>query len=317
MAKSWAAPVAAVLLLIYAGPALAGMEPMQSGQRLRDCPNCPQMVVVPAGNFLMGSSAADTQRDLKSAAAYDLPAFVRSYLEQEHPQHPVTIARPFGLGMYPVTKEEFAAFVQDTGYTTAGGCTLFDNHKYRKHADAGWQNPGFPQTDQDPVVCVSVGDAKAYIAWLNGKLRDPASTDGNGPYRLPSEAELEYSARAGTQTARWWGDEIGADYADCGRCGSRWDLTGTAPVGSFRSNPFGLYDMLGNVWEWAEDCWYDRYIDAPEDGSARVSGECAEHVMRSGSWNSVPWVLRTNGRSKQPTEAHENNLGFRIAKTLP
>jgi formylglycine-generating enzyme required for sulfatase activity len=155
----------------------------------------------------------------------------------------VSIGRPFGLAKYPVTRREFAAFVRETGYSIDGTCTLA-NHGYRRDPEAGWQNPGFAQTDRDPVVCETWEDPKAYVAWLNGKLTGRSAI--KVPYRLPSEAEWEYAARAGTRTQRWWGDAIGRNNANCDQCGSRWDKQQTSPVGSFQPNPVGLFDMLGH-----------------------------------------------------------------------
>src|SRR5262249_55972136 len=150
----------------------------------------------------------------------------------------------------------------------------------------------------EPAVCLNWYDAEAYLAWLNAKVRrlhKIASRDG--PYRLPSEAEWEYAARAGTVTARWWGNAIGTDNADCNGCGSRWDRVLIAPVGSFRANPFGLYGMLGSVWQWTDDCWNESYVGAPGDGRRRASGDCSKRVLRGGSWSSVPALVRSAARS--------------------
>ena len=270
----------------------------------------------------MGSSAADTARDLEAIEPYDdaqhsEARFAESYLAFERPQHQVSIGRSFALGKYRVTRGEFAAFVRETGYTAVVGCTLWINHRYPVHPNAGWQNPGYTQTDLDPVVCVSWYDAKAYIAWLNGKLHDRLPADGDGPYRLPSEAEWEYAARAGTRTARWWGDAIGSSNADCDGCGSRWDKKQTAPAGSFQTNPFGLSDVLGNASEWTEDCWNETYSGAPQDGSAWTTGMCELRVRRGGDWANLPWLLRSADRTRGKPNDGTNYIGFRVAKTLP
>jgi formylglycine-generating enzyme required for sulfatase activity len=307
----------AVLSIPLGGAAAAGPEqqPAATGQAFRDCSDCPEMVMIPAGSFLMGWSDDETARDLEAAAPYDKPTSVRPYLAFEHPQHSVSISRSFLLGRYLVTRGEFAAFVRETGYSTDGGCTLWSNHKYLSQPEAGWQDPGFVQTDRDPVVCVSWQDARAYIAWLNGKLHGRTSADGAGPYRLPSEAEWEYGARAGTRTARWWGDAIGSGNADCDRCGSRWDKRQPAPVGSFQANAFGLSDVLGSAWEWTDDCWNETHAGAPKDGSARATGMCELRVMRGGSWTNYPWVLRSANRSKTGLNDRKNYIGFRVAET--
>jgi formylglycine-generating enzyme required for sulfatase activity len=188
-------------------------QDVQPGSTFRDCPDSPEMVVVPSGNFLMDSSDADMERDFAAVprppSGFSLSKLLGNtetgratqFMAEEHPQHPVTIPKNFGLGKYPVTTGEFAAFVRETGYKTA--TCYFHFTRYPDSSGAAWQHPGFSVTDRDPVVCVSWNDARAYIGWLNKKIGGNASAASDGPYRLPSEAEWEYSARAGTQTARW------------------------------------------------------------------------------------------------------------------
>jgi len=290
----------------------------QAGQTFRDCSECPQIVVIPAGHFLMGSSDADIRRDAAAAVPFNEAEFAKMhYMVFERPQHPVDIPRSFAVGRYLVTRQEFSAFVDATGYSVEPGCTLWVNHKYPVDPEATWKRPGFRQTDRDPVVCVSWRDAKAYIGWLNSKSGTGTKASDGGPYHLPTEAEWEYAARAGTQTARWWSDSIGSSDANCDGCGSRWDRKQTSPVGSFGINPFGLADVLGNVWEWTEDCWNESHAGAPEDGSARTDSDCDLRVMRGGSWNSHPWVLRSAMRSNNEIGARRNYLGFRVARTVP
>ena len=300
--------------------ARADMQAVGSGQSFRDCSDCPEMVVVPAGSFIMGSSDADTARDMESVPSEER-SFARISMAQEHPDHPVTTSKAFALGKYPVTRAQFAAFVRDIGHVTANqGCTVSLNHYYANPPGAGWQSPGFSQTDQDPVVCVSWGDAQAYVAWLNANLRKQktkiVTAESDGPYRLPSEAEWEYAARAGSRQARWWGDAIGSGNAVCDGCGSKWDNKQPSPVGSFLPNPFGLYDVLGNVWQWTEDCWNQTYQGAPADGSAWMTGSCTRHVARGGDWSNRPWVLRSADRTRFDFDKRANYVGFRVAKTL-
>lgn len=264
----------------------------------------------------MGSSAAESARDLEAVSPHNEFRFAQKGMEFEHPQHSVNISRSFAMGKYLVTRGEFASFVRETGYSTGEGCTLWSDHSYPVRPEADWQNPGFTQTDRDPVVCVSWHDAKAYVAWLNAKLAGRAPAAGDGFYRLPSEAEWEYAARAGTRTSRWWGDPIGVGNADCDGCGSAWDKKQPATSGSFRTNPFGLSDMLGSAWEWTEDCWNETYLGAPEDGSAWTNGMCESHVMRGGNWSNHPWVLRSALRSKEAADRRANYIGFRIAGTV-
>jgi formylglycine-generating enzyme required for sulfatase activity len=264
----------------------------------------------------MGSSTEETTRDLESVPSEEIP-LARSSMAMEHPQHAVNIGRSFAVGKYPVTRGEFAVFVQETGYSIHGSCTLFANHTYKEQAEAGWQNPGFTQTDGDPVVCVNWLDARAYLTWLNGKLRGGASIKSDGPYRMPSEAQWEYAARAGTRTQRWWGNSIGAGNADCDGCGSQWDKKRTAPVGSFQISPFGLSDMLGNAWHWTEDCWNESYAGAPGDGSAWTTGKCELRTIRGGGWPNLAWILRSADRSRADPNRRANYLGFRVAKAPP
>jgi formylglycine-generating enzyme required for sulfatase activity len=282
-----------------------------------DCAHCPEMIVVPPGTFLMGSSAADTDRDIQSVPLIE-KIFAKNRIKTEYPQHAVKIVRSFALAKYPVTRDEFDAFIRATNYRPQGGCTLFipSNHHYANRDDAAWDRPGFDQMGREPVVCVSWQDANAYISWLNNGKVNGADAGLEGPYRLPSEAEWEYAARAGTQTARWWGNAIGANNADCDGCGSPWDKSKTAPVDRFASNPFGLADMLGNVWQLTQDCWHESYVDASADGDAWIEGECNARVMRGGSWTNEGWILRSSNRTRTPADFHGNYIGFRVAKTL-
>ncbi|MBA2594463.1 MAG: formylglycine-generating enzyme family protein [Gammaproteobacteria bacterium] len=173
--------------------------------------------------------------------------------EQECPRHDVQVP-DFYLGRHPVTNEEYGRFLKAN---PDGGEPSY------------WGDRRFNQARQ-PVVGVSWDDARRFARWAGG--------------RLPTEAEWEYAARAGTATRYWWGDGVGKNNANCAGCGSQWDGKETAPIGSFRPNPFGLYDMLGNVWEWVEDCWHDGYEDAPTDGKAWSAGDtCARCVIRGGS----------------------------------
>jgi formylglycine-generating enzyme required for sulfatase activity len=284
------------------------------GSGFRDCPNCPEMVVIPAGKFMMGSSPEETDREVEVAPT-SFASTIRKVVLTERPQHEVAINLPFALAKFPVTKKEFSAFVDETGYTIALGCSLYAL-QYHVSPQADWHSPGFVQTERDPVVCISWQDAKAYIEWLNKKTMSLTNSANDGPYRLPSEAEWEYAARAGTRTARWWGDSIGRNNANCARCGSRWDQRQTAPVGSFPPNPFGLYDILGNVTQWTEDCWNESYTDAPIDAAPWIKGNCQRRLARGGDWAGFPWVVRSATRFGLFAEHRLNLTGFRVAKTL-
>jgi len=217
------------------------------------------------------------------------------------------------LGKYDVTRGEYAAFVRDTGYPAGGGCFESSMPKSNKRADGNWQNPAFEQTDRDPVTCVSWEDARAYIAWLNGKVSGAKSEAG--PYRLPSEAEWEYAARAGTTTRFWWGDN------DDGAAASAWYKDNsdekTRAVGLKPANPFGLCDMVGNVWQWTEDCYADNYAKAPINGSAAESPDGCMRVDRGSCWLYPSWLLRSATRERNPADFRDVVMGFRVAKTLP
>ena len=269
----------------------------------KDCPECPAMVVVPGGSSVMGSPEDEVGRDA-----------------DEGPQQRVSI-RSFELSKHEVTKAEFARFVQGTGHET-GPCYFYDG-EWELDESRSWRDPGFDQTDDDPVVCVNWEDAQAYVSWLNGQI-------GRG-YRLPTEAEWEYAARAGSRAARYWGEDPNeaCDYANVAdQAGkerfSEWTIhecrdgyVHTAPVGSFRANVFGVYDMLGNVWEWTEDCWNASYEGAPTNGSARATGDCSRRVVRGGSWLNIPIIVRSANRNRNATSIRGYDLGFRVARTLP
>jgi formylglycine-generating enzyme required for sulfatase activity len=287
----------------------------------RDCPDCPEMVSIPAGSYSMGSSDSDTIRDL-DAVTGKYPVFSKraagAAFATEHPQHSVSVSA-FALGRYSVTKREFSVFVREANYAADGKCTTFikEQDDFVDLAGSGWQNPGLAQTDDDPVVCVSWNDAQAYIKWLNGKISNKQSVEKDQVlYRLPSEAEREFAARAGTSSAWWWGNAIGDGNANCSACGTAWDYTRTAPVGSLKPNQFGLYQMAGNIFEWTEDCWNPNYQNAPPDGSAWNNGDCSRRVARGGSWFSAPFATRSSGRTAFTTKERANYLGFRLARSI-
>ncbi len=275
----------------------------RAGEVFRDCADCPDMVVVPAGRFVMGSQSGESGR-----------------FDTEGPQHPVSI-RSFALGQYDVLEREFLVFLRATGYQPAP-CDRVLGMVWRSPG-GGLAAPPLGDSPRQPAVCLSWNDAKAYVAWLNGKLAPGASrvAASSGPYRLPSEAEWEYAARAGTSTARWWGEPIGAGNANCNGCGSFWDNRLIAESGSFGPNPFGLYDMLGNVWQWTADCWNETYVGAPADGGAWTEGDCHRRVIRGGSWSNIAVFVRSAARSKASVEgwdySYDNYAGFRLARSLP
>ena len=262
-------------------------EPDPIDKEFQDCDVCPQMVVVPAGGYLMGSPDKEEGR-----------------AEDEGPQHEVRIAAPFALGKYEVTFAEWEACER------AGGCPQGD----MAVDDDGWGR------GRRPVIRVNWQEAQRYVGWLSEKTGQS--------YRLPSESEWEYAARAGTSSSQYWGggDQCrhanGADASLKADGGWRWSAAScddghvhTAPVGSFAANDWGLHDTLGNVWEWTEDCWNGNYDDAPRDGSSWQDGNCGWRVLRGGSWSLVPSILRAAYRSRATTGYRNVNVGFRVART--
>jgi formylglycine-generating enzyme required for sulfatase activity len=288
-------------------------EPLP-GSVLCDGSNIPEMILIPPGSFVMGTSEAESVREKWGD-------------DETRPQHYVTFHHGFWFGKFPVTRGEFAAFVADTGYDMSGradGRVLGERWKPFERID--WRNPGFIQTDGNPVVCVSHADAVAYAVWLSGKT--------GRRYRLPSEAEWEYAARAGTSTARFWGeDREGAHrYANgADRSLAKWlnvnpyqerflpwedGFPFTSPVGSFEPSNFGLYDVLGNVWEWVADHRHGNYDGAPDDGSAWMNnGDRSRWVRRGGSWGSPLEFLRAGCRNMSASDLRGDDIGFRLAMT--
>ena len=256
----WSVVVAAWLLSASAW----GAERLP-GETFRDCEACSELVVVPAGEFVMGS----TQKP------------------SEGPPHHVTIRRAFAIGRREVT------FAEWDRCTAAGGCAYAPT-------DQGWGR------GDRPVINLSWADAKGYVEWL--------SKDTGKSYRLPTEAEWEYAARAGTSTAYWWGEEAEKDRARCADCGDK--ATGTAPAGSFRPNGFGLYDSSGNVAEWVEDCWNPSYKGAPADGRAWTSGDCSLRVLRGGSFLDKAASVTTTARFRYDNDVRYYANGFRLARDL-
>jgi formylglycine-generating enzyme required for sulfatase activity len=259
----------------------------------RECENCPEMVVVPAGSFMMGSPADEKERR-----------------DNEGPQHVVTIGRAFAVGKLHVTVDQFAAFVSETKYAASSTC-------YKLAAggtNGSWRDPGFAQEGSHPVVCLTWNDAKAYVDWIAKKT--------GKPYRLLSEAEFEYAARAGTTTPFWWGSSItpaqanyDGNYVYAGGGSKGVSSRGTVPAGSFQPNPWGLYNVHGNAWQWTEDCSHENYNGAPADGSAWTTGNCSpDRVVRGGSWAIGPRSLRAAQRGGFAVGS--SGIGFRLARTL-
>jgi serine/threonine-protein kinase PpkA len=237
--------------------------------RLQDGSYGPEMVVVPAGSFLMGDVSGIGYRN-------------------ERPVHRVTIAKPIAMGRYEITFEDYDRFCNAVGRPLV--------------SDEGWGR------GRQPVINVSWHDAVAYAAWLSGQT-------GNR-YRLPTEAEWEYGARAGNAGSYWWGDAIGQARANCAECGSQWDNLNPAAVGSFTANAFGLFDTVGNVWEWCLDLGHAGYVGAPDDGAVWEEGGEPRRILRGGAWNDVARNVRASIRGRCEPEKPANGVGFRLIREL-
>ena len=293
--KAWGVLLVLTLLSGAAQPVIAAETPPLTtaagpapGSEFKDCAGCPPMVVVPSGRFVMGSPPDEPGR-----------------VDNEGPPHVVTIARAFAVGKYEITFDDWEACVTDRA------CARAD--------DSGFGR------GRRPVINVSYENVAGYLAWLSEKTKKK--------YRLLTEAEWEYAARAGSDKSRFWGSSADlacqyanvfnpatkAKYKDSDRQAFQCNdgYVETAPVGSFKPNRFGLYDMLGNVWEWVEDCWNASYSGAPTDGSAWNTGDCSRRGLRGGGWYYGPRNVRLAKRLKNAPAAHGHDLGFRVARTLP
>jgi formylglycine-generating enzyme required for sulfatase activity len=277
-------------------------------QGIVDCQNCPELMRIPAGEFAMGSAQGEP-----------------SHNPSEGPRHRVIIAKPFLMGRHEVSVAEYAEFAREQGQGAAGAdCAYYDyrSSRFRLQPNTGWKNPPiFAQQNDHPVICVSWFDANSYLAWLSRKT--------GKRYRLPSEAEWEYAARAGVTGVWPWGmnakDACGfanvSDEASRRRTEFSWEFHQcddgypfTAPVGSFQPNAFGLQDMLGNVWEWVEDCYIRGYENAPADGAPRQSDTCEERVLRGASWLSRPVDTRLAARGRNDPKGRFYAVGFRVVR---
>jgi formylglycine-generating enzyme required for sulfatase activity len=275
------------------------------GEVFRDCPTCPLMKALPPGQFEQGAAAGQAD-----ASPLELP------------RHPVNITYPVGIGVYEITVGEFREFTQATSHKSAG-CQMYDG-KWQDNPELNWDNAGFAQTALHPVACMSWRDARDFAGWLSKKTGQK--------YRLPTESEWEYAARAGSTDARPWKDRnegacTAANIADqtAGQQYPGWTVhpcndgyVYTAPVGSFQPNAFGLHDMLGNVFEWVQDCWHSDYRGAPGNGSAwMANGDCTRHNLRGGSWFTAPPLVSTSARNRFEETYRSNSIGFRLAREIP
>lgn len=331
MKKLWSILVCCIAVTALYPQSASKAEP---GSVFRDCKDCPEMVVIPSGTFIMGSSERELQGNYYKA--------YESIFER--PTHEVKL-KGFAAGKFNITKEEWAAFVDATGHQSVGiGCSwgfLPEDSAapWEPNKKANWNHLGFFQDSTHPVTCITWNDAKDYIQWLGKKT--------GKPYRLLSEAEWEYAARAGTSTAFPWGNTASHEYCNYGtdttagigykKGRDRW--IESSPVGSFPPNPFGLYDMNGNVLQWVEDCFSASYADHPSDGSAYYSTDtismpgniwlqmngkkaCSYRICRGGDAWDPPELIRSASRNwgEVPEDRQKDyssaGMGFRVARFL-
>lgn len=270
---------------------------LRPGARFKECETCPEMVVIPRTDFIMGSTPATVGHE-----------------PDEGPTRKVSFNTRIAVSRFAVTLGEYETFVALTGYRLNPGCRAFESGQWVERSDFSFRNPGFPQGPDHPVVCLNWNDAKAYADWMTSRMK--------AEYRLPTEAEREYFTRAGTGTLFWWGNDIaparaGYDWAYPLGTGQRAETRrGTHPVNAFQANPWGLFQVHGNVSEWVEDCWNDNYRGAPTDGSAWIAGDCKRRVLRGGSWGYAAKDLRASYREGATSTNRTFNFGFRLVRVL-
>ena len=295
-------------IILFALPATAVEISLKDESVFRDCADCPEMVVIPRGRYDMGYDGGISEE------RYDGPV------------HSVSITRSFALGRFEITTAQFRRFVDTTGHETPNDCRVITEDGMRNTPGLSWRNPGYgrPPLDDEPVACITWPDAKAYVNWLAKKTGQP--------YRLPTEAEWEYVAHDRNNHTFAWGEDPddGCAYANIydqsGRnplrpntpvnCDDGFALA--SPVGSFPPNSFGIYDIIGNVWEWVEDCYVAPYSDQPTDGSAYLLREgCTVRSVRGGCYTTQTQRLRPTFRGRDEESLVTQVFGLRIARDLP
>lgn len=307
--------VACTAAALFAGAASGQdsrfLDALRAGEAARECAACPELLLAPAGEFEMGSRPTDLD------AGFD-----------EAPMRVVTIDA-FAMGVAPITRQQYKYFVDQTGYFGEESCESYDDSgAFGVHFGRSWRNAGIETGDDHPVVCVSHQDALAYIEWLNGEV-----AGGEPVYRLPSEAEWEYVARAGGTDIYAWGSDVnagcaymnGADLSALAQfsswtvvqCDDGWVYT--APISALEPNAFGFRHMIGNVWEWMADCWHSDYTGAPSDGAPWLDadgGDCGFRMQRGGAWDSLPAAFRVSQRSAVLVDDRSFLAGFRVVRDL-
>jgi len=311
------------LLVLTAAIAGCGAPEPEGGQAatatgggpelIRDCPECPELVVIPAGTFQMGSTPEETL----------MAKVPEARARNEHPEVTVTIARPYALGRREVTIAEFRAFAVATGFSTTKGCFGFRDKSWALEPEASWEDPGFAFTDQHPAACVTLSEIQAYLDWLSART--------GARYRLPTEAEWEHAARLGTQPVRIWRADDSdactqfnaADRQFTTQYDENWPSFAcddgflvTSPAGHFPPNALGMYDVLGNVAELTADCFVAGHAGRPTDASAREDETCNARVFKGGSWAGEPGFLRPAFRVAATPEVRGNGFGVRVLREL-
>ncbi|MDX2221197.1 MAG: SUMF1/EgtB/PvdO family nonheme iron enzyme [Rhodospirillaceae bacterium] len=308
--------IALAASLVGPGSAWAADAGAKPGTVFKDCPTCPEMVVIPPGSFLQGRDGRDVMEPVR----------------YEGPPHQVTIGYSFAVGKTEITTGQFKEFVDATGYKANDVCNIWDGKTAFKTPNTGWRNPGYgrPPADNEPGACLSWDDAKAYIAWLNAKT--------GKSYRLLTESEWEYVARAGgPPTLFTWGDNPDdacktANVADQASANLPPPMTPRpfplancndgfpyiAPAGALAPNAFGVHDMIGSIWEWVEDCYVMPYpANTPTDGSAYLGPDgCDRRVSKGGSWGSTIDRQIPTFRGRDPSALTSQVFGFRVARDL-
>lgn len=294
---AWIAIDVRKILALLAWIFIAIATPARADDRsVRDCADCPAIVRVEPGSYVMGSPPTE------------------NYRGRNEDQISVSIRYPFFIGVTPVTVAEFEKFVAATEYDMSRGCMGYvDSQGYRYQFS--WQQPGFVQARDHPVTCVSWKDAEAYVEWL--------SNISGHKYRLPTEAEYEYAARAGTTTPFWFGaapNTVQARFSHASNSVFLWLFLdwneGTRPVAQFKPNPWGLHDVHGNVWQIMEDCYTDSNAGNPGDGRALQAGNCDRRVVRGGGWNTAWFNTRSANRHHVRQDDRYNDRGFRVVRTI-
>ncbi len=292
--KKWLSVILVVPWLVFAAP---GDHPVQTPFRDflvsgEPCTFCPEMITIPSGRFLMGSLPGNGHDDEHGPEGLPIPAYISSGLS---------------FSISEVTRGEFAAYVEANPERQVPTCSGLVDGSFRRHAGTGWQDPGFLQSDKHPVVCVTWEMARAYTEWLS-KLTGQH-------YRLPSEAEWEYAARAQSRYRFWWGDAMLPNRVNCLHEWCDKHFPHTAPVRSYRSNLFGLHDMPGNVWEWTADCYQaDAYKNHNRYPAPVTGPDNCKRVIRGGSWAENYWSLRSANREGWKSDTPLNDIGFRVVR---